>query len=792
MKPIVEESDDEPYEEDLNEDESGHRASRNGAKFDEGPACQSCRRKKAKYLDCIYDEKKMKPGMRTGAIEHLNQRVATLENMFLGQGLLWQQVWRCLDTMSHDNPSLANAVRHNGTLQECTAHFKQTLSSLQLEGPSDLHSTHTRQSAKRRRTENDVYAEERDEVPWIRDGRLDMPDDLVDSLVEIYFARIQPWIPILHVTRFQENMKVPRQRQKMKSIFHAIASLCARFSDDPRLAGHEARAKLVKECRQAVILDSMESFSVESLQALIICAFDTIGSGRGPSAWSIVGSMARTAEQLQLNIEDDESRQLRKDSKVLIARVAFLPPCRDWAEEEGRRRVFWNVFLMDRFCSIATGWNLSLKSAEVKRRLPCEGALWRLAEPLASPTPYFGIPEQPNPTEESLLNVSPSADDPSSLGGLSYCIEATESLSLVTSFFLRQLVDVSDVQSIRLWLLRFKQLDLRLVQWKTFLPERWREACARNADGNLDPNLTLAHLTHNTAVVLLHQGVAYPSPEWQASPIRLPSASSAETCLTAAREVAIIADKFLQDADFLTNPQFSFCLFICGRMFLAHSAYYGVDLPQEFDVLLNNLWEVSRRWNGPHVDHVGRNAADNLASKFASRLIQARQLGPSTVDIRQAAYSENQVQTNGVAVTPSAPPTSTRNPMYASEYTNGSGPQTFPLPNAAMQLGSDWNGASGLYPLMSAEQEASPDSISLAFPPLPMAFQAPSAPATAMHSPNTGTISQLPDQGAMQFDNSTIGYEELNSYLNYPFLPDQRVSMFSHPIGPMSPENITQ
>lgn len=189
-----------------------------------------------------------------------------------------------------------------------------------------------------------------------------------------------------------------------------------------------------------------------------------IGSGRGPSAWSIVGSMARTVEQLQLNIEDDDTHQPRKDSKSLITRIAFLHPCQDWAEEEGRRRVFWNVFLMDRFCSIATGWNLSLKSAEVKRRLPCEGALWRTGELLARPTPFFGIEEQAEKTSESLLTLGSGTEDPTSLGGLSYCIEATESLSLITSFFLRQAVDVKDMQSVRLWLLRFKQLDLRLVQ----------------------------------------------------------------------------------------------------------------------------------------------------------------------------------------------------------------------------------------------------------------------------------------------------------------------------------------
>ncbi|KAH6646148.1 fungal-specific transcription factor domain-containing protein [Truncatella angustata] len=730
--------------------------------------------------------------MRTGAIEHLTQRVATLENMFLGQGVLWQQVWRCLDTINQHNPDASQAGELNGSLQEYTSQFKQALSGLQPDNLTESLRKTSRSSAKRQRLEGDSLPESHSKLPWMRDGHLCIPDDLIDSLVEIYFARIHPWIPILHTRRFQENMKIPREREKMKSIFHAIASLCTRFSDDQRLANHEVRSKLVQECRQSVILDSMESFSVESLQALIICAFDTIGRGRGPSAWSIVGSMARTVEQLQLNIENEDSDNLN-GSKVLIARMAFLPHCRDWVEEEERRRVFWNVFLMDRFCSIATGWNLSLKGTEVKRRLPCEGTLWRIGEPLTSPTPYFGISETTNPTEKSLLQVCPGADDPSSLGGLSYCIEATESLSLVTSFFLRQVVDVNDLQSIRVWLLRFKQLDLRLVQWKVFLPERWREACARNSDGNMDPNLTLAHLTHNTAVVLLHQGIAYPSTDWQSAPVTLPSVSSADTCVTAAREVAIIADNFLQDADFLTNPQFAFCLFICGRMFLAHAAYYGVDLSREIELILRSLWEVSRRWNGPYADEAASGSGNNLASKFASRLIEAKQLSPITVDLRQAAYSDNQVQGDSVKTASSA---STANPAaHANRYGSDITTHPFTIPDGGSQFVNNWQNSSGLYHVTAAAeaaQEASPDSISLAFPPLPMAFQAPSAPPTAMHSPNSGAINLAPGPGTIQFAQGVAGLEDLNSFLDYTFLPDQRVSMFSHPNGPVSSENSTR
>lgn len=293
-------------------------------------------------------------------------------------------------------------------------------------------------------------------------------------------------------------------------------------------------------------------------------------------------------------------------------------------------------------------------------------------------------------------------------------------------------------------------------------------------------------MTHNTAVVLLHQCVAYPLPDWQSSPIRFPSASSAETCLTAAREVAIIAEKFLQDADFLTNPQFAFCLFVCGRMLLAHSAYYGVDLSNEFGMLLNSLWEVSRRWNGPHASPPVRNAGDNLASKFASRLLQARQLGPTTLDIRQAAYSDNQVQHDGVPTAATASITT-----YPNIYGNSDGTQTFNT-SRNVQMNTDWSESTGMYQMIPADQEASPDSISMAFPPLPMSFRAPSAPATAVHSPSHSAMGQMPNQTSLQFDCTTGSFEELRSFLNYPFLPDQRVSMFSVPMEPLSPETINQ
>lgn len=174
--------------------------------------------------------------------------------------------------------------------------------------------------------------------------------------------------------------------------------------------------------------------------------------------------MTRTAEQLQLSVEDEDKPRSASASNGVITRIAFLPPAKDWSEDEERRRVFWNIFLMDRFCSISTGWNLSLTSADARRRLPCEGGLWEAGEPLSSPTPYFGVSDQPSSKDCPLPTGRPETEDQNLLGGFAYCIEATESLSLVTSFFLHQAVDITRGQDVQLWLMRFKQLDLRLVQ----------------------------------------------------------------------------------------------------------------------------------------------------------------------------------------------------------------------------------------------------------------------------------------------------------------------------------------
>jgi hypothetical protein len=107
---------------------------------------------------------------------------------------------------------------------------------------------------------------------------------------------------------------------------------------------------------------------------------------------------------------------------------------------------------------------VSLTNNDVKRRLPCEGALWQKGQEIQ--TPYFGISDSKDNVTTPISNGKRSTDPESqdSIGGFAYNIEATESLALVANFFLHHAFIVGDAQKAQMWLMQFKELDLRLIQ----------------------------------------------------------------------------------------------------------------------------------------------------------------------------------------------------------------------------------------------------------------------------------------------------------------------------------------
>lgn len=114
-------------------------------------------------------------------------------------------------------------------------------------------------------------------APDSSSGPLDscsLPLQALDDIVNWYFDHIHPWIPILHLQRFRASLKEPANKRRLKIILDAIVSLCLRFN--PGGLDSVRQKEISLHCRNAVILRSMEKFSVESLQALVIVAFDIV------------------------------------------------------------------------------------------------------------------------------------------------------------------------------------------------------------------------------------------------------------------------------------------------------------------------------------------------------------------------------------------------------------------------------------------------------------------------------------------------------------------------------------
>ncbi|KAI8664658.1 Fungal-trans domain-containing protein [Fusarium keratoplasticum] len=99
--------------------------------------------------------------------------------------------------------------------------------------------------------------------------------------------------------------------------------------------------RLVEERRNSVLISAMRSLSIENLQALVILAFTTIGNGEPSKTWSIIASMTRTVDFLQLTTEGEHAK-----TRHLLPAMPLSTPI-DWVQEEERRRVFWNVFNLD-------------------------------------------------------------------------------------------------------------------------------------------------------------------------------------------------------------------------------------------------------------------------------------------------------------------------------------------------------------------------------------------------------------------------------------------------------------
>ncbi|KAL5317990.1 hypothetical protein ACEPPN_015094 [Leptodophora sp. 'Broadleaf-Isolate-01'] len=582
-----------------------------------------------------------------------------------------------MDSKASTKPSADTSQQHLApvvgvlsSLVKEVHNLSSAISSLKNYEPNDHHhetndtSSPNARSHKRKRTADDATRVV-DTAPSLRSfseagtTNIDTPNSLDDSSVndtlDCYFFFIQPWLSILHEPSFREEFQTRAGNERLGTIFQAMVVATQRFiRKDGRPLPYHVQAEQMAKARRHILLTAADDICLANLQALMILTYTDIADDNPQRACSLLGMVAKHIEYLQLSWEDPNQSD---HGGGIFRRPSKIPaPPTEWVEEEERRRVFWNAFLLDRFYAAITGCNPSLSGADINRKLPACASFWHTNQPRM--TPYLRVSDKSTarlnyPIDLKQQSSSLEAELPkdtrtathdgystpsSGVGSLAFYLESVESMSMVISHVLQQSVDFNNRNDISRWLARFKEVDLCLMRWKMRLPQQWMDSGVfRNIlPGVMDPAMTVANSTHNTCLILLHEQIAYPDAEldW----IRLPRLSSAEICVRAAIEVCTIVRKFLEQSGvrFPLPPQLGLCAFVSASTLLRHWRYHSAPLAQEFWLLVCSLDDMSRRWQQTPTPAAESRTKQRptacIFSRFAERLraVHARcELDPS-------------------------------------------------------------------------------------------------------------------------------------------------------------------
>ncbi|KAK0615126.1 fungal-specific transcription factor domain-containing protein [Bombardia bombarda] len=423
------------------------------------------------------------------------------------------------------------------------------------------------------------------------------PYDLLYALVDLYFKHVNTWCPILHRKTTLDSLFGPSMTDETdKILLHAIVATTLRYSTDTRLT-EERRHHFHDVAKQRVLLYGMEHSSVKSLQALVILALDLCGSSNGPPGWNIMALITRSVVQLGLAVETNSLSVSPSYTSIYTLRAMILPEPRDFIEEESRRRLFWMIYLLDRYATIATAFEFALDDREIDRALPCRDDLWIKNQKVD--TRWFRADDSSSWDPSGSINGSSSeyeVNKPENLGAFSYYIEILGILSKIHKF-LKQPVDISALSDVETWQMRYKELDNMLTSWKFGLPGEYGNMAKLFQPGSaktLNCGWVMLHATYHTAVIRLHSSAAYPTTR---SPIFTPSFSASQRCHAAVENIAALGE-FVVTHGLLVKlgPPFAFTLWVAARVLLVHGSTVERKLSTQLPFFVDTLRDMGRYW----------------------------------------------------------------------------------------------------------------------------------------------------------------------------------------------------
>ncbi|KAL6414255.1 C6 transcription factor [Ilyonectria robusta] len=448
------------------------------------------------------------------------------------------------------------------------------------------------------------------------------PHYMLYTLVDLYFKHCNTWCPILDRKTTFETIFGPSSLEESDQILLcAIVATTLRFYKDQRLTP-EMKAHYHRVSRHRVQIYAMENISIPALRALVIVCLDELGTSNGPRGWNLLSLLVQNVRQLDLCKE--ASVYLKADSRETphtgsLRRVAAGEP-ESWIEDEGRRRLCWVVYLLDRYATVATTtFDFMLEDMKMKRILPCSYDLFSRNLPVETQSANSYTGQQDSTT---YLTTSPE-----NLGSFSYHCAILRILSKVHDF-LKTPIDITSSADMANWRNTYRSLDDSLNAWLQNLPSEYSKisALCHSDPASRVANWFMLHSAYVTCVVRLHSSAAYPAVR---SHILVPSHYAMQKCLSAVQSLGDIAQDVLEANGLdLLGPPFAFSLWVAARLLLVHAATVGSLVDPRIVFFIDTLRHVGQHWE----------VANNYA-KILDRVVQReRQSDMSFAAMRRSAY----------------------------------------------------------------------------------------------------------------------------------------------------------
>lgn len=412
-----------------------------------------------------------------------------------------------------------------------------------------------------------------------------LDEKLISDLVDIYFNTLHPSFPVLN-PEWKQRIKAAQKNSREALLQYAIVCSTLKYLPPGRLTSAK-RYEIYKQCKDEIILKSFEIKDIETLNALAVLAVDLIGYSNGPETWSILPLITSAVLHLGLHKEDEldltnnithtlANSELTSQDYLTSQSASILPKPQSWHEQEARRRLFWGIYVLDRYSAISTAFSFKIPTKEVDRYFPVSYPMW-----IAGTKPTVMC---------KALKKKPIENKADLLDEFGYLIDILQILSDIHEF-LKTPVSVHSLKGVIDWQVKCRQLDMELENWFSSLPYEYRDISHHKTP---TPMLLMLHATYQTSVIRLNSSAGYSQLQSEYFSVSL---TAAKNCIKAGQVMSDIARVTLHMGLWKQlGPHFAWCIWVTARLLLVDCITLNKPLPEELDVLLAVLEAMGEFW----------------------------------------------------------------------------------------------------------------------------------------------------------------------------------------------------